>query len=72
MCAGLRRGEGGTHRRQVFLSARATAIDIAETLYNYPTQSDLYRHAAHEAFAEHYSLTGRRAWVSGPESNQPA
>ena len=29
----------------------------------YPTLSDLYRHAAHVALAEHYRLTGRRAWV---------
>ena len=51
------------HIAQAFLSTSATAVDIAETLYNYPTLSDLYRHAAHVALAEHYRLTGRRAWV---------
>ncbi len=51
------------HIAQAFLSTSATAVDIAETLYNYPTLSDLYRHAANVALAEHYRLTGRRAWV---------
>ena len=51
------------HIAQAFLRTHATAVDIAETLYNYPTLSDLYRHAAHVALAEHYRLTGRRAWV---------
>ena len=37
------------HVGQAFLKARATAQEIAETLYNYPTLSDLYRHAAMEA-----------------------
>lgn len=39
------------HIGQAFLKARATAREIAETLYNYPTLSDLYRHAAMEALA---------------------
>ncbi len=39
------------HIGQAFLGTSATAADIAETLYNYPTLSDLYRHAAWEALA---------------------
>jgi NAD(P) transhydrogenase len=34
------------HTGQAFLEARANAAQIAETLYNYPTFSDMYRHAA--------------------------
>jgi NAD(P) transhydrogenase len=34
------------HTGQAFLDARADATHIAETLYNYPTFSDMYRHAA--------------------------
>ncbi|MEP0773439.1 MAG: Si-specific NAD(P)(+) transhydrogenase [Acidobacteriota bacterium] len=41
------------HIGQAFLKSRATARDIAETLYNYPTLSDLYRHAALEALGAH-------------------
>ncbi len=37
------------HIGQAFFYAGATADEIAETLYNYPTLSDLYRHAALEA-----------------------
>lgn len=37
------------HVGQAFLNAQATARTIAETLFNYPTLSDLYRHAALEA-----------------------
>ncbi len=37
------------HTGQAFLYAGADAWRIAETLYNYPTLSDLYRHAALEA-----------------------
>jgi NAD(P) transhydrogenase len=37
---------------QAFFKAGATATDIAETLYNYPTLSDMYRHAALTALAE--------------------
>lgn len=41
------------HIGQAFLKSRATVQEIAETLYNYPTLSDLYRHAAMEAWAAH-------------------
>ena len=34
------------HTGQAFVDARADASHIAETLYNYPTFSDMYRHAA--------------------------
>lgn len=37
------------HTGQAFLHSGATALQIAQTLYNYPTLSDLYRHAALEA-----------------------
>ncbi len=37
------------HTGQAFLYGGADARAIAETLYNYPTLSDLYRHAALEA-----------------------
>ena len=37
------------HIGQAFLRAGATAPQIAETVYNYPTLSDLYRHAALKA-----------------------
>jgi NAD(P) transhydrogenase len=37
------------HTAQAYLRSGATAIDIAESLWNYPTLSDLYRHAAKEA-----------------------
>ena len=37
------------HIGQAFLRASATAPQIAETPYNYPTLSDLYRHAALKA-----------------------
>jgi NAD(P) transhydrogenase len=37
------------HIGQAFLRASATAPQIAETLYNYPTLADLYRHAAIKA-----------------------
>jgi NAD(P) transhydrogenase len=37
------------HIGQAFLRASATAPQIGETLYNYPTLSDLYRHAALKA-----------------------
>jgi NAD(P) transhydrogenase len=39
------------HIGQAFLRSGAPASEIAETLYNYPTLSDLYRHAAWEALA---------------------
>ncbi len=37
------------HVGQAFMRSGATARDIAETLYNYPTLSDMFRHAAYEA-----------------------
>jgi len=37
------------HIGQAFLRAAASASQIAETLYNYPTLSDMYRHAALKA-----------------------
>jgi len=37
------------HIAQAFLRAGASAFQIAETPYNYPTLSDLYRHAALKA-----------------------
>ena len=37
------------HIGQVLLQTKSTAEQIAETLFNYPTLSDLYRHAALEA-----------------------
>jgi NAD(P) transhydrogenase len=40
------------HIGQAFLRAGATASQIAETMYNYPTLSDLYRHAALKALQE--------------------
>jgi NAD(P) transhydrogenase len=46
------------HIGQAFLRAGATAPQIAETLYNYPTLSDLYRHAALKALL---ALQRRRA-----------
>ena len=39
------------HIGQTFLNAEADVTIIAETLYNYPSLSDLYRHAAFEAIA---------------------
>jgi len=41
------------HIGQAFLRAESTALQIAETPYNYPTLSDLYRHAALKALSEH-------------------
>jgi NAD(P) transhydrogenase len=40
------------HVAEAFLKSGATATDIAETLYNYPTLCDMYRHAALKALAE--------------------
>ena len=47
------------HVGQAFLRAGATATDIAETLYNYPTLSDMYRHASLKALAEDRRRGGR-------------
>ena len=41
------------HTGQAFMRSEADAWHIAETLYNYPTLSDLYRHAALESIAAH-------------------
>jgi NAD(P) transhydrogenase len=40
------------HIGEAFLHQGATATEIAETIYNYPTLSDMYRHAAVKALAE--------------------
>ena len=40
------------HIGEAFLTQGATATEIAETIYNYPTLSDMYRHAATKALAE--------------------
>ena len=40
------------HIGEAFLSQGATATEIAETIYNYPTLSDMYRHAANKALGE--------------------
>ena len=46
------------HVAEAFLRSGATAHDIAELLYNYPTLSDMYRHAAFTALAEHRRRSG--------------
>ena len=51
------------HTGQAFLQLRATATQIAETLFNYPTLSDLYRHAALEALANRPDDRARRIAV---------
>ena len=40
------------HIGEAFLHQGATASEIAETIYNYPTLSDMYRHAAVKALGE--------------------
>ena len=40
------------HIGEAFLHQGAVATEIAETIYNYPTLSDMYRHAAVKALAE--------------------
>jgi NAD(P) transhydrogenase len=40
------------HIGQVFLYQQASAEEIAETLFNYPTLADMYRHAAFEALQQ--------------------
>ncbi len=47
------------HIGQAFLRQGASATDIAETLYNYPTLSDMYRHAATKALAENRRRASR-------------
>jgi NAD(P) transhydrogenase len=47
------------HIGQAYLHGRWTAHQIVETLFNYPTLSDMYRHAALEALkARHLLRTG--------------
>lgn len=48
-------GQGASelvHIGQAYLRMDATAFDVADAIYNYPTLSDLYRHAAQTAGAE--------------------
>jgi NAD(P) transhydrogenase len=52
------------HVGQAFLLNRADANHIAETLFNYPTLSDLYRHAGLEAVAA--ARRRREASPTGP------
>ncbi len=52
------------HLGQAHLHCGATAVDIAETLYNYPTLADLYRHAAMEALGE--KMRRRPGWKPWP------
>jgi NAD(P) transhydrogenase len=52
-------GQGASelvHIGQAFLQTGATATEMAEMLYNYPTLSDLYRHAALKALREHRKM----------------
>ena len=49
------------HIGQAFLRSRADAYQIAESLYNYPTLSDLYRHASFEGIAARNEKLGE-AW----------
>jgi NAD(P) transhydrogenase len=51
------------HIGQAFLRSRSTARAIAETLFNYPTLSDCYRHAAQAALGEYHRRTGKPAWL---------
>ena len=48
-------GQGASelvHLGQAYLAAGVTAAQISETIFNYPTLADLYRHAALEAATE--------------------
>jgi len=47
------------HTGQAWLARGATAHDIADEIFNYPTLSDLYRHAALEAIADLARRRGR-------------
>jgi NAD(P) transhydrogenase len=40
------------HVGQAYLNMKATAFDIGEAIYNYPTLADMYRHAAQTAAAQ--------------------
>ncbi len=51
------------HTAQAYLRSDGTAIDIAEAIWNYPTLSDLYRHAAMEALgAKMRLIPGWEPW----------
>lgn len=52
------------HIGEAFLHSRSSATAIAETLYNYPTLSDMFRHAAVKALAE--DRRRRKAGATGP------
>jgi NAD(P) transhydrogenase len=47
------------HTGQAFLRNQADAWQLAETMYNYPTLSDLYRHAALKAIAARRDKRGQ-------------
>lgn len=49
------------HIGQAYMKMQATAPEIAESLYNYPTLSDMYRHAALTALSEMARRGGREA-----------
>jgi len=51
------------HIGQAFMRTGATAHDIAETLYNYPTLSDMFRHAAYEALMRRRDGKSRHARI---------
>ena len=53
------------HIAEAFLRSGSTAEQIAETLYNYPTLSDLYRHAALKALQAARQRTGTTPASSG-------
>jgi len=57
------------HIGQAFLKCPSDAWQIAETLYNYPTLSDLYRHAALEAIT---AAKRRRGTIKRPRAGSPA
>lgn len=49
------------HIGQAYMASGATAAQISETLFNYPTLSDMYRHAALKADGELRRLRGAGA-----------
>jgi len=57
------------HIGQAFIKCPSDAWQIAETLYNYPTLSDLYRHAALEAIT---AAKRRRGTIKRPRAGSPA
>jgi NAD(P) transhydrogenase len=58
------------HTAQAYMKSGATAIDIAEALWNYPTLSDLYRHAAMEALGE--KMRRVPGWDPWPGESKPS